>query len=69
MVCSYVYYGVFLCIFQVSDVLDDKDEAVKKAIHEGINKANKKSESNAKKIAKFTILATDFSVSGGELGE
>ncbi|KAF6024898.1 ACSBG1 [Bugula neritina] len=53
---------------KVSDVLDDKDEAVKKAIHEGINKANKKSESNAKKIAKFTILATDFSVSGGELG-
>ena len=66
---SAVLYKLVLCLYcQVSDILDGKDEAVTKAIQEGINKANTKSESNAKRIAKFAILPTDFSVAGGELG-
>lgn len=51
------------------EVLDGKDEAVTKAIKAGIDQVNKKSESNAKRIAKFTILPEDFSIGGGELGQ
>lgn len=55
--------------YQVPEVLDGKDEAVTKAIKAGIDQVNKKSESNAKRIAKFTILPEDFSIGGGELGQ
>jgi len=41
---------------------------IKKAIQDGMNRVNAGAVSNAQKIQKWTILPTDFSVPGGELG-
>ena len=38
------------------------------AIQEGIDRYNKKANSSAQKIQKWTILPTDFSIPGGEIG-
>ncbi|XP_060075847.1 long-chain-fatty-acid--CoA ligase ACSBG2-like [Ylistrum balloti] len=53
---------------KMADVLDNKDENVMKAIQAGIDQANTKTTSRATKIQKWSILPTDFSIPGGELG-
>ena len=44
------------------------NEKIMKSIQEGIDRVNRQSVSNAQKIQKWTILPTDFSVPGDELG-
>lgn len=53
---------------RVSDIVDNKDSFVYKAIESGIKRANDKSISRAAKIQKFSILPRDFSLANGELG-
>ena len=43
-------------------------EKVMKSIQDGIDRVNSQAVSNAQKISKWTILPTDFSVPGDELG-
>nr|XP_033776576.1 long-chain-fatty-acid--CoA ligase ACSBG1 [Geotrypetes seraphini] len=52
----------------VSEIVGQHDQAVYQAIQEGFNRVNANATSNAQCIQKWTLLATDFSVSGGELG-
>ncbi|XP_030047440.1 long-chain-fatty-acid--CoA ligase ACSBG1 [Microcaecilia unicolor] len=52
----------------VSEIVRSRDQAVYKAIQDGINRVNANATSNAQRIQKWTLLATDFSVLGGELG-
>lgn len=52
----------------LSDILDNQDENVLKAIQAGIDAANKRAPSRAQVIQKWSILPRDFSIPGGELG-
>ncbi|CAI9717845.1 long-chain-fatty-acid--CoA ligase ACSBG2-like isoform X1 [Octopus vulgaris] len=52
----------------VSEIVNNKDENVMKAIQNAIDKANLKAVSRAAKVQKWSILLKDFSIPGGELG-
>ncbi|XP_075064497.1 long-chain-fatty-acid--CoA ligase ACSBG1 [Mixophyes fleayi] len=52
----------------VSEIVGHKDQAVYKAIQEGVDKVNSEAVSNAQRIQKWLILPKDFSISGGEMG-
>ena len=54
---------------KVSQILDNKDTVVLKAIQAGIDKANDRAVSRASKVQKWSLLPRDFSIPGGELGE
>ncbi|XP_061751564.1 long-chain-fatty-acid--CoA ligase ACSBG2-like isoform X2 [Nerophis ophidion] len=53
---------------KVSEIIDNKEPAIYKAIQEGVERVNAKATSNAQKFQKFVILGKDFSIRGGELG-
>uniref|UniRef100_A0A4W3IGX2 long-chain-fatty-acid--CoA ligase n=2 Tax=Callorhinchus milii TaxID=7868 RepID=A0A4W3IGX2_CALMI len=53
---------------KVSQIVNNKNSTIYKAIEQGIDRVNKKATSNAQKIHKFFIVLTDFSITGGELG-
>ena len=55
-------------ITTVDDLLEKPDPVIMGAIQNGIDKANKKAVSNAARVQKWTILPTDVSIPGGELG-
>ncbi|XP_065884225.1 long-chain-fatty-acid--CoA ligase ACSBG2-like [Dysidea avara] len=53
----------------VSQVIETEDKAVFKAIQDGIDRYNTNHIiSNAQKVQKWTLLDTDFTIPGGELG-
>ncbi|KAM3927487.1 long-chain-fatty-acid--CoA ligase ACSBG1 [Leptodactylus fuscus] len=52
----------------VSEIVEQKDKAVYKAIQEGIDKVNCEAVSNAQRIQKWILLSRDFSIAGGEMG-
>ncbi|KAI4901675.1 hypothetical protein NFI96_008119 [Prochilodus magdalenae] len=53
---------------KVSEIVNNKEPAIYKAIQEGVDKVNSKAPSNAQRVQKWTVLMQDFSISGGELG-
>ncbi|XP_069480515.1 long-chain-fatty-acid--CoA ligase ACSBG1 isoform X2 [Ambystoma mexicanum] len=53
---------------KVSEIVEQRDRAIYQAIQDGINRVNAQATSNAQRIQKWTVLAKDFSISGGELG-
>lgn len=52
----------------VSEIVGRRDEAVYRAIEEGIQRVNRKAAARPYHIQKWAILQKDFSVAGGELG-
>jgi long-chain-fatty-acid--CoA ligase ACSBG len=52
----------------VDQVFNGSYEIIKKAIENGIERANKHAISNAQQIKRFKLLPEDFSIPGGELG-
>ena len=55
-------------ITTVDDILSGPDKKIMAAIQMGIDKANKHAVSNAARVQRWTILPTDVSIPGGELG-
>ncbi|CAK7292685.1 Long-chain-fatty-acid--CoA ligase ACSBG2 [Vulpes lagopus] len=53
---------------RLSDIIYDGDPVVLEFISQGIDAANAEVSSDSAKIVKWTILQTDFSMVGGELG-
>ncbi|KAL6465440.1 hypothetical protein MHYP_G00255730 [Metynnis hypsauchen] len=53
---------------KVSEIINNKEPVIYKAIQEGVDKVNAKAVSNAQRVQKWALLPRDFSVSGGELG-
>ncbi|XP_039077291.1 long-chain-fatty-acid--CoA ligase ACSBG2-like [Hyaena hyaena] len=53
---------------RLSDIVYDRDPVVMDFISQGIDAANAQVTSDSAKIVKWTILETDFSMVGGELG-
>lgn len=53
---------------KVSEIINNKEPAIYKAIQDGVNIINEKAPSNAQRVQKWTLLPRDFSISGGELG-
>lgn len=61
--------GLGLNFTTLSEILDNgPDPTVLQEIQKGIDRANKKSISNAQKVQKFRILPQDFSMTNGEYG-
>lgn len=52
----------------VEDILTKPDAKIMAAIQSGIDKANKHAVSNAARVQRWTILPSDVSIPGGELG-
>lgn len=52
----------------ISKIVGTRDEAVYRAIEEGIQRVNRKAVAQAHHIQKWAVLERDFSISGGELG-
>lgn len=52
----------------MSQVLQEKNQNLFKAIQTGIDKANDRAISRASKVQKWSLLPRDFSIPGGELG-
>ena len=52
----------------LDEVLRNPDTVIMEAIQAGIDRYNKRATSNAQRIQKWTILPTDFSIPGGEIG-
>jgi len=55
-------------IKNVDDILRGPDPVIMAAIQAGIDRANAQAVSNASRVQKWTVIPTDLSVPGGELG-
>ncbi|XP_042330384.1 long-chain-fatty-acid--CoA ligase ACSBG1 isoform X2 [Sceloporus undulatus] len=53
---------------KVSEVVRMRDQAVYRAIQDGIDRVNSRAVANVQCIQKWAILQKDFSISGGEFG-
>jgi len=54
---------------KVSEIVAEEDRAVFTAIQEGLDRANEAATSRAQRVQKWTLLKSDFSIPGGELGK
>ncbi|XP_070619673.1 long-chain-fatty-acid--CoA ligase ACSBG1 [Erythrolamprus reginae] len=53
---------------RVSEIVQTRDNAVYRAVQDGIDRVNRCSASNPQRIQKWAVLGKDFSLSGGEFG-
>uniref|UniRef100_A0A6J0SZL2 Long-chain-fatty-acid--CoA ligase ACSBG1 n=1 Tax=Pogona vitticeps TaxID=103695 RepID=A0A6J0SZL2_9SAUR len=53
---------------KASEVVKLRDQAVYRAIQEGIDRVNARAVANVQRIQKWALLEKDFSISGGEFG-